>query len=156
MIFWSIRLVLLLATLPLLLSDWRQAVVVAYVLVVDFMVMIGMILPGFGIWNTFLLVFPVSIVIGIVLSLDKEPSRAPLWVSLLTLLVLHFSPYADGLLDGEVRGALVLATLPVLWVLVLAVGLGIEVPLQVRRLLVAWLRARKRKAGREESEKFIR
>ena len=130
--------------------------VVAYVLVVDFMTMIGLTLPGFGIWNAFLLVFPVSILIGIVLSLDKETSHAPLWVSLLTLVVLHFSPYADGLLDGEVRGALVLATLPVLWVLVLAVGLGIEVPLQVRRLLVAWLRARKRKAGREESEKFIR
>ena len=96
MIFWSTRLVLLLLTLPLLISDWRQAVVVA------------------------------------------------------------FSPYADGLLNGEIRGALVLATLPVLGVLVLAVGLGIEVPFQCRRLLMAWLRARKRKAGRDESEKLIR
>jgi hypothetical protein len=147
MIFWALRVFLALLVLPLLLADWRLALVVAYALIVDFLTLIGMTLPTFGIWTGFLLFFPVSIPIGIILSLGKAPSHRPLLACASALLVLHLSPYADGLLGGATRATVFLHQLPSLGVLVLAVGLGIELPLQGRRLLAAWLRARARNAA---------
>jgi hypothetical protein len=143
-VFWAIRLILLAQVFPALLFNWRQAVVISYALLVDFITLLGLILPGFGIWNEFLLVFPASILIGIVLSLGRNPSRAPLFVCVLTLLVLRASLYADGLFGGNTQVAIVLHSLLEVGVLVLAVGLGIEAPFQVRRLLLARLRARTR------------
>jgi hypothetical protein len=134
MFFWSIRLLLLVSALPFMFVRWRVAVGLLFAALVDFVTLLGMTLPAFGIWGEFLFVFPVSLVLGIVLSLGKQVSRVPSLVCLSALVVLHVSPYLDGLATGETHAAVVVQRLPALSVLLLAVTLGFELPLLGRRL----------------------
>jgi hypothetical protein len=137
MFFWSTRLLLTLAALPILFIRWQAAVAIMFALVIDLLTLIGMTLPTFGVWGEFVLVFPASVGLGLVLA---GQSRVPLLVCGSALVVLHFSPYLDGLATGAIRAAVVLRRLPALGLLVLAVGLGFELTYLGRR----WLRRRVR------------
>jgi hypothetical protein len=138
MFFWSIRLLFMLAALPLLFVRWQAAAVIVFALVVDLLTLLGMTLPTFGVWGEFVLVFPASFALGLALSLGRQPSRVPLLVCVSALLVLHFSPYFDGLASGVIRAEVVLRRLPALGMLLLAVALGLE----LTYLGTRWLRSR--------------
>jgi CHASE2 domain-containing sensor protein len=130
MLFWPIRLLLLLSAFPLAFIRWQVALVVVYAVAVDFVIFLGMTLPGFGLWGELVLVFPPSVLIGIVLWLGNQRDRLPTLVAVSTLVVLHASTYAVG----QASAAVVLGRLPALGVLVFAVALGLELTHQVRRL----------------------
>jgi hypothetical protein len=132
-----LRLVLLLGALPLAMVNWRLAVVVLFALTLDFLVLVGWMMPMFGFWAELVLALPASILIGTLIVFGKKPSRTPLWVCVLALVALHLSPYVDGLLNDNAHATTFVQGLPRLGTLVLAVGLGIEVPFELRRLFTA-------------------
>jgi hypothetical protein len=135
MLFWAMRFLLLLLAFPALFFRWRVGLVVFYALLVDFVTLVGMTLPTFGVWGEFLLVFPVSLVLGGVLILGKDVDRIPLLACLAILVCLHFSTYVGGLSNGVNQATVILERLPALGMLLLAVGAGIALPFEARRLV---------------------
>ena len=128
---WGLRMVVSLAGLVALLASWRLGLVLLFAVAMDFVTMIGMVLPGASIRQEVVLVFAATLPLGVLVGAGRR-ALSPVWltgaVASGVLAVFQVSTYICGLAEGTLAPAHAVQTLPADFAVVVTCGVGLLLP----------------------------
>lgn len=130
-VYWALRMVLLLGALFALFTSWRLGLVLLFAAAIDFIATIWMVLPGFSIGQEVVLVFAATLPIGLLVGAGRR-ALTPVWLTAAVgsgvLAILQLSSYVAGLTQGTLDPEHALRTVPAALILVVASGVGLLLP----------------------------
>lgn len=130
-VYWALRLVVLLGALFALLTSWRVGVILLFSVAIDFITTIWMTLPGFSLGQEVVLIFAAALPLGVLISAGKR-ALTPVWLTGAlgagVLAVLQLSSYVVGFVQGSLDPEHALRTVPAALMVVVASGVGLLLP----------------------------
>jgi hypothetical protein len=123
--------VVLLAVLFALFTSWRVGLVLLFTVAIDFVTNIWMVLPGFSLGQEVVLIFAVTLPLGVLVGAGKR-ALTPVWLTGAigsgVLAVLQLSSYVVGFAQGTLDPGHALRTVPAALMVVVASGIGLLLP----------------------------
>jgi hypothetical protein len=124
-------MVVSLAGLFALFTNWRLGLVLLFAVAMDFVAMIWTVLPGASIRQEVVLVFAATLPLGVLVGAGRR-ALTPVWltgaVASGVLALFQVSTYICGLAEGTLAPAHAVQTLPADFTLVVTSGVGLLLP----------------------------